>query len=324
METIKYWKLVEQIPKGNFYHEKFIPFKFDVYTIKVLTLYPLTNYDVNINNIIYHLQTDLAGNIEIKIHLFLGKNILQWRKTGTAAWKSKEIITSNLGTLISGIAHGMKDLNIDFSTSWELLYGLDKFSITPEQLEEIVQAFWNFTEKRKFIRQVSGALNHIPVTIQEIGNFILRTNWLSGKKVIQGGLYNYIYNHIDFGTVLNVTGGSGVRIFLEIEFGKQENKGQWIFKIHSRWAGAGSGSIGLGYCIDGVNWIWSETFNLFFNWQEFLISSPIKPVKVGIKFINASSDFSVDFGHMFLKNEEIKLTLPMVLDKKSIAVWSWV
>lgn len=351
MAMTDYFRLLSNIPRGKFYHTTVVPFKTDTYPVRIDTLNPLAEYDIELDGTLYKHRTDISGLLRLQLHLSRGLNKLSWRKVGSEVWVWREIETSNLATLISGVATGMKQTRIDVERirrnasiltaeslfPWKQLYGVGDLMLTIEQLEEIVQAFWNFSEKEKSVRQISGVVQNVPVTVERIGSFTLGTNWLhngkynadlDGYQIMNTHEHSILTNQVDFGSFLSVLGDTTVEIYPFVNKGKEGESGQWIFKVWNKWGGMGSGQIQVGISMDGVTWIWSTPAFPSSFWQEFSIHSPTKPVRVGVRYVNTSLNFKMHFGWMFLVNEDVNLTTPQItgaqIGRKPMALWRWI
>ncbi len=349
MSNIRYWELIGQIPKGEFYDKDAIPYKIGIYTFLIDTQYPLENYDIEWNGEVYNLLSDISGLLYMDFFVDKGKNELKWKKSAEINWKWKIVKAWNIGTLESGIANTFIEEDNDISTirdnasvltatalrQWVFLYGIEE-EVTRDQLEEIVQATWNWSEKEKVIKQISGALTSVPVVVERIGPMILGGQWivnnkyrdgLDAYKFVNAVLSEIVDNKDYFGKLLKVIGGSS-EIYPTVEYRDEGKVGVWIFKFWYRWVGLGSGNFKIGGSIDGTSWVWSSDILITDqNWEVASISFNVKPIKIGIKF-NGTIEFGLEFGTMELTNEELNLVLPQYpgtwAGRKAMAVWSFV
>lgn len=343
----RYWELVDKIPKGGFYDKDAIPFKIGVYTFLIDTSYPLESYDIMWNNEMYTVLSDISGLIYMDFFVDKGKNELKWKKSIETDWKWKIVKAWNIGTLESGIASTFIEEDDNISTvknnasvltatelrQWVFLYGIEE-TVSREQLEEIVQATWNWSEKEKVVKQISGALESVPVVVERIGPMILGGQWIVNNKY-RNGLDGYEFVNVVssiivddqdyFGKLLKVVGGSS-EIYPTVEYRDEGKLGSWAFKFWYRWIGIGSGNFVIGGSVDGVNWVWSTITDISLNWRVASIAFDTKPIKVGIKF-SGTIEFGLEFGTMELTNEELNQVLPQYTGawngRKAIAIWSY-
>lgn len=344
----RYWELIDQIPKGDFYDKDAIPFKIGVYTFLIDTLYPLENYDVMWNGEVYNLFSDVSGLVYADFFVDKGKNELKWKRSIETDWKWHIVKAWNLGTLESGIANTFIEEDDDISIvrdnafvltatelrQWVFLYGIEE-AVTRDQLEEIVQATWNWSEKEKVVKQISGALTGVPVVVERIGPMILGGQWifnnkyreeLDGYEFVNEVSSVIVENKDIFGKLLKVIGGSS-EIYPFIEYRDEGKIGVWVFKFWYRWIGVGSGNFKIGGSLDGTSWVWSSDILIVdVNWKVASISFDNKPIKIGIKF-NGTIEFGLEFSPMELTNEELNLVLPQYPGtwdgRKAIAIWGY-
>lgn len=341
-----YVTLLSKLPKGDFYVTGVVPFKTGAYQFVLDTLYPLTEYDVRWNVVEYHYITDLSGTLSAEFFVDNGENKIEWRKVGSDVWKWAVVRASNIGTLLGGAAAGLQGADDDVSQVvddvcitttgildvYNYLYGIGYANLTRAQLEEVVHAVWNWTEYEHGIRQISGALDAVPVTIERIGPWVLSQAWIENAKY-KDGLDAYeivgssneqvVDSPLVFGKLLEVEGAS-VLIYPTVRYGMEGVTGDWVYKTWARLV-AGSGQIRLGISTDGTTWSWSGWI-LISNEDIPVLTTSLKPIKVAIE-MDGSADFKIQIGWQSLTNEDTRAVLGKYPGRwegrKPIAVWNW-